>query len=243
MESRGGLNLRDDAMIVKAALIMPAAGVGVRFDAGRGTRKPYRLLGGKPIVLRTLARFKDIPSIVQRVLVLHPDDVDRVRETWRDELAQLAVTEIVPGGANRQESISHGLAVLRDEIEVVAVHDAVRPFVSRTAIEQSIAKAVEVGGAVVACRITATVKRADPLGRIIETVPREELWMAQTPQTFRKDILLRAYAAAAEEGVLGTDDSALVERIGQEAAIVEEGPANLKITTPDDLKIAEAMLR
>ena len=230
-------------MIQNVALVIPSAGIGVRFNAGRGAKKPYALLGGKPIVLRTLSRFKDIPGIVQRVLVMHPDDVDRIKGAWRAELAELAVTEVVAGGETRQESVSRGLAVLRDEIEIVAVHDSVRPFVSRAAIEQSIAKASEVGGAVVACRIAATVKRADAAGRIIETVPREELWTAQTPQTFRKEVLLRAYAAAAEEGISGTDDSALVERIGQEVAIVEEGPANLKITTPDDLKMAEAMLK
>jgi len=230
-------------MIENVALVVPSAGLGVRFNAGRGAKKPYALLGGKPILLRTLGRFKDIASIVQRVLVVHRDDVDRIREAWRTELAELGVTEVMAGGETRQESVSRGLAVLRDEIEIVAVHDAVRPFVSRAAIEQSIAKAAEVGGAVVACRIAATVKRTDAAGRIIETVPRRNLWTAQTPQTFRKEVLLRAYAAAAEKAISGSDDSALVERTGQEVAIVEEGPTNLKITTPDDLRMAEAMLK
>ena len=238
-------------MLEKVALIIPAAGVGARLSrpqtAGRPERtrqprKPWLLLGGRPILLRTLERFAAIPSITQRVLVVHPDDAAQVREDWPVELAELKVTDILPGGATRQESVSRGLQALRDDIAIVAVHDAVRPFVSTRAIEESIAKARESGGAVVAARMTATVKRADARGRIVQTIPRENLWMAQTPQTFRREILLAAYDAAAREGVTATDDSYLVERIGHAVMIVEEGPANIKITTPDDLKLAETLL-
>lgn len=229
-------------MVDNVALIIPAAGVGARLNGAGGTRKPYILLGGKPIVLHTLDRFKDIPGIRQRVLVVHPDDVDAIKIKWQSELEGAGVTDVVPGGQTRQESVSRGLEVLGAEIDIVAVHDSVRPFVSRGAIEESIQKASEVGGAVVACRMRATVKRADENSRIVETIPREDLWMAQTPQTFRKEILIRAYQAAAKDGFSVTDDSSLVERLGLAVMIVEEGPTNLKITTPDDLKMAEVML-
>jgi len=226
----------------KVAVIIPAAGTGSRFNAGRGPKKPYLLLGGRPVLLRTLDRFADLPGIVQRVLVLHPDDVDRVKAEWRDELAALGVSDVVPGGATRQESVGRGLAVLRSDVTIVAVHDAVRPFVSRRAICESIERAAAFGGAVVAGRMTATVKRADPAGRIVQTVPREDLWMAQTPQTFRKELLVRAWEAARRDGFCATDDASLVERLGATVVIVEEGPTNLKITTPADLKMAESML-
>ena len=229
-------------MSENTALIVPAAGVGSRFNGGSGTRKPFLLIGGRAIVLWTLDRFKDIPGIVQRVLVVHPEDVDRVKATWQTELDEAGVTDVVPGGDTRQQSVRRGLDALRNEIDIVLVHDSVRPFVSREAIVGSIAKAAEIGGAVVACKMIATVKRATPDGRIIETVPRSDLWMAQTPQTFRKDILTQAYAAAEKDGISATDDSALVERIGHPVSIVEEGPTNIKITTPDDLKMAESML-
>ena len=225
----------------KVALIIPAAGVGARLNGGNGTRKPYLLLAGRPILFRTLDRFKDIPGIVQRVLLVHPHDVALAREQWGSDLADAGVTDVVPGGNTRQESVRLGMASLHDDIAVVAVHDSVRPFVSRRAIVESISKAVEFGGAVVASRMIATVKRADDKGRIVQTVPRGGLWMAQTPQTFRKAILAEAHAAAQREGVFATDDSYLVERLGYTVVIVEEGPGNLKITTPEDLKIAEAL--
>ena len=229
------------------ALIIPAAGVGARFNGGNGgraqagVRKQYLPLAGRPILLRTLDRFKAIPGIVQRVLVVHPDDYGLTQQEWGAELAAAGVTEIVPGGTARQESVRRGLAVLRDDVTIVAVHDAVRPFVSRRAIEQSIRMAAEYGGAVVACKMVATVKRADDKGRIVQTLPREELWMAQTPQTFRRDLLVQAHASAERDGISATDDSFLLERLGMTVMVVEESPNNLKITTPEDLQLAEAM--
>ena len=224
------------------ALIVPAAGVGMRFNGGNGgPRKQYLPLAGRPILLRTLDRFLGISGIVQRVLVVHPDDYGWTREQWGAELAAAGVTDIVPGGAARQESVRRGLAVLRNDVAIVAVHDSVRPFVSRRAIEQSISIAAEFGGAVVASRMVATVKRADDRGRIVQTVAREDLWMAQTPQTFRKDLLVQAHAAAERDGVAATDDSFLLERLGMPVIIVEESTSNLKITTPEDLQLAEAI--
>lgn len=230
-------------MADNVALIVLAAGVGARFNGGGGIRKPFVEIAGRPILLHTLDRFRDIPGMVQRVLVVHPDDLAGVRDKLGAELTAVGVTEIVPGGAQRQESVRLGLQVLRDDVAIVAVHDAVRPFVSRRAIMESISRAEQVGGAVVASRMIATVKRADDSGRIIGTVPRADLWMAQTPQTFRRELLLRAYEQAARDGAAATDDSQLVERIGGTVVIVEESAINMKITTVDDLKIAEGMMK
>ena len=225
------------------ALIIPAAGVGARFSANGGPRKPFATLAGKPVLLRTLERFLGIPDIVQRVVAVHPDDLQWVRDIWGAQLAAAGVDSIVAGGASRQESVRRGLAALRPEIEIVAVHDSVRPFVSQRAIVESIRQAIVYGGAVVACRMVATVKQADPSGRIVQTIPREPLWMARTPQTFQREVLEIAYRAAEHDKVEATDDSFLVERLGHTVMIVDEGPMNIKITTPDDLLIAEAILR
>jgi len=226
----------------KVALIIPAAGTGSRFNSSGECKKPFTLLKNKPIILHTLERFLDIDTIVQRVVVVHPDDAASIKQTWGKTFAEAGVTDIVPGGKMRQESVACGLAALRPDITIVAVHDAVRPFVSRRAILESIAKAAETGAAVVSSKMIATVKRADAAGRIIETVPRDDLWMAQTPQTFRRDILVAAHQAATRDGIDATDESYLVERLGMPVAIVAEEPTNIKITTPGDMKIAEALL-
>ena len=230
-------------MLEKVALIIPAAGEGLRFNSGNGVRKPFVLLAGEPIIFHTLRRFADIDAIVQRVLVVHPTDLARVREEWGARLKTAGISDLVAGGGTRRESVARGLAALRDDIGIVAVHDSVRPFVSRRAIDESIREAARCGGAVVASRMVATVKRADTERRVVETVPRENLWMAQTPQTFRKSLLADAYAAAVNDGIAATDDSLLVERIGGTVVIVEESAANIKITTPDDLRLAEAIAR
>ena len=230
-------------MLENVALIIPAAGEGLRFNADGGIRKPYVLLAGEPILLHTLRRFAGIPAIVQRVLAVHPEDVEAVRKEWGRRLEELGVSDVVAGGKTRQQSVACALAVLQNDIGIVAVHDSVRPFVSRRAIEESIQRAAEFGGAVVASGMIATVKRADTERRIVETVPRENLWLAQTPQTFRKGILAEAYEAAARDGVAATDDSFLVERVGGTVVIVEESAANIKITTLDDLRLAEAIAR
>jgi len=230
------------AMHEKVALIIPAAGIGSRFKSSGEFKKPFTLLKGKPIILHTLERFAGIDTIVQRVVVVHPDDESSIRQRWGKTFAETGVTDIVPGGKVRQESVACGLAALRSDITIVAVHDAVRPFVSKRAILESIEKAAETGGAVVSSKMIATVKRADADGRIIETVPRRDLWMAQTPQTFRRDIILAAHQAAARDGIDATDESYLVERLGLPVDIVPEEPTNIKITTPGDMKIAEALL-
>jgi len=241
--SIAGIGLQGERMPDNVALIIPAAGVGARFNGGSGVRKPFIEIAGRPILLRTLDRFRDIPGIVQRVLVVHPDDLAGMRQKLGAELDAAGVTEIVPGGAARQESVRLGLQVLRHDITIVAVHDSVRPFVSRRAIIESISRAAQFGGAVVASKMVATVKRADDRGRIVQTVPRQDLWMAQTPQTFRRELLVRAYEQGVRDGVAATDDSQLVERIGGTVVIVEEAATNLKITAADDLKIAEAIIR
>jgi 2-C-methyl-D-erythritol 4-phosphate cytidylyltransferase len=222
------------------ALLLPCAGLGTRMG---GHRKPFLALAGEPLLFHTLRRFRPLqPRIAQTVLILHPDDLAHVERQWGPELeSAYHVTDIIAGGARRQDSVRAGLARVRPECELVAIHDGVRPFVSPKAIAASLAAAERVGAAIVATPMKPTVKRAAD-GRIAATIDRRDLWCAQTPQVFRRSLILQAYQAAERQGLDATDDAQLIEHLGHPVAIVPGSDLNLKITTPDDLALAEAIL-
>lgn len=220
------------------ALILPAAGLGTRM----GGRKSFLALAGRPILFHTLDRFLPFrEQVCQTILVAHPDDVGAIGEQWGTTLRDAyGVTHVVAGGARRQDSVKAGLACLGPEAELVAIHDAVRPFVAPDAIAAALEAAEAVGAAIVATPMKPTVKRVAD-GRIAATVDRRGLWCAQTPQVFRRQLILDAYAAE-PNGPDVTDDAQLVERLGHPVAIVPGSDLNLKITTPEDLHLAEAIL-
>jgi len=222
------------------ALLVPAAGLGVRM--GR-RRKPFLSLAGKPILFHTLARFARFRDrIAQTLIVVHPGDLAAVRDQWGRALhADYRVTDLVPGGARRQDSVMAGLAAVRPECRLVAIQDAVRPFVPPRAIAASLGAAETTGAAIVATPMKPTVKRvADAC--ITATVDRSDLWCAQTPQVFRRQLIIDAYAAAERDGLDVTDDAQAVEHLGHPVAVVPGSDLNIKITTPDDLPLAEAIL-
>jgi 2-C-methyl-D-erythritol 4-phosphate cytidylyltransferase len=223
------------------ALLIPAAGLGQRMGAAQ--RKPFLELAGRPILLHILDRFRPFQArLLQTILVLHPDDVAAVRRDLGATLQEsYGVTDILPGGPRRQDSVRLGLERVRAEAELVAIHDAVRPFVSREAIVASLDAAARVGAAIVACPLKPTVKRVAD-GQIVATLDRQVLWGAQTPQVFRRSLILEAYAAAERDGLEVTDDAEVVEHLGLPVAVVPGSDLNLKITTPDDLRLAEALL-
>lgn len=224
------------------SVVVPAAGLGARMQAER--RKPLLGIEGRPIILHTLARLSAARGCTEIVLVVHPDDLRFFRRRWGGALREeFGVRAIVPGGASRQESVRAGLEASDPDAKVVLVHDAVRPLVSLEVIENVAARAAESGGAIAAVPAVATIKEVDGDGRIVETPPRHNLWMAQTPQGFRREILVRAHDAARERGMTGTDDAGLVEALGEDVYVVEDSPENLKITTPEDTAVAEAILR
>ena len=212
------------------ALIIAAAGEGRRL--GENTAKAFVDLDGMPMLLRTLARFDGIPRITETVIAVRPGDVERAHAC----LAGREVT-VVEGGSRRQESVRAALSAAT--AEYVAVHDAARPFVTRDLIEQILDEAVENGAAIAAIAVTDTIKQADG-GRIVRTVPREDLWAAQTPQAFATDILRRAFESTAGSAT-ATDDAQLVEALGVPVRIVAAGPENFKITMPEDLARARAL--
>lgn len=225
-------------------LVIPAAGVGRRM--GSRVHKPFLDLGGEPILLRTLRCFARLPGMAARVLVLHADDIPWVTRRWGDDLRALGVTAIVAGGARRQDSVENGVAALPPAVRVVLVHDAVRPFVPREVVRRVAEAARRTGASLAALPVVDTVKeveragKASLPGRVVRTIPRERIWLAQTPQGFRRDALVEAFALARRRHIDATDECVLMERLGVTVEVVEGDPANVKITTPRDLRTARA---
>jgi 2-C-methyl-D-erythritol 4-phosphate cytidylyltransferase len=219
-------------------VVVVAAGRGTRF--GGETPKQYQPIGGVPMVLRAVRPFAAHPDVAQVVLVLPPADAEAPPAFLRG--AAGAGLIVVAGGAERSDSVAAGLGALGPECTVVLVHDAARPFVGRAVIDAVIAHARAGEGAVAAVRVSDTLKQAaaEDATRVARTVPRDGLWRAQTPQGFPRAVLERAYAAAHGEGG-ATDDAALVERTGVPVRLVPDSPRNMKVTTPEDLALAELL--
>jgi 2-C-methyl-D-erythritol 4-phosphate cytidylyltransferase len=219
----------------RVALVIPAAGSGTRFGGDRP--KQFLMLGGKPVLAHTLAAFAGLVDAAWLA----------VNDAWRDEVTAIAAAapfpcHVVTGGATRQDSVHAALQAVTADCDRILVHDAVRPLVPRTCIAACIAALDQHPAAVLAVPCAATVKRAGTTGCVAETVPREGLWLAQTPQAFHRDVGLAAFAAAARDGFQGTDDVQLLERAGHAVALVTGDARNLKLTTRDDLAVATALL-
>jgi 2-C-methyl-D-erythritol 4-phosphate cytidylyltransferase len=224
-------------------VVVVAAGRGERL--GGDTAKQYRLIRGVPMVLRALRPFTSHSEVAHVVLVLPPEDAARPPAFLSDlsALSARSVLSIVPGGLHRGDSVRAGLKALRPECVVVLVHDGARPFVDPSVIDAVIAAARGGEGAVPALPLSDTLKeatRADPT-HIARTRPREHLWRAQTPQGFPRAIIEEAHARAAKCGHRATDDAALVESLGVSVRLVPDSARNLKITTREDLALAELL--
>ena len=216
--------------------IVVAAGQGTRIG---GIPKQYRQLGGVPLVLHALRPFTSHRDVAHVVLVLPQADVAEPPDFLAD-LAGPALT-LVAGGRERTDSVAAGLAALHPSCTVVLVHDAARPFVEAEVIDAVIREARTGVGAVAAVPVSDTVKEvAAGDRRVLRTIPREQLWRAQTPQGFPRVLLTEAHARAGADEVNATDDAALVERLGGTVHVVPDSARNVKITTADDLAWAEA---
>jgi len=215
-------------------VILVAGGSGRRF--GGAVAKQFQPLGGRPMLVVTASRFVGLPDLSRFVVVAAPEVFERCASL----LAPLGLPlHFAPAGPERQHSVASGLEALEPGCRVVAVHDAARPLVSPRAIAACVDAARATGAALLAAPVPDTVKQVRE-GVVTATIPRADLWLAQTPQAFHADVLRRAHAAASSE--LATDDAALVERLGLPVTIVPSDPINRKITTPQDLAWAEAML-
>ncbi|HEX8069648.1 MAG TPA: 2-C-methyl-D-erythritol 4-phosphate cytidylyltransferase [Pyrinomonadaceae bacterium] len=220
--------------------IIVAAGRGARMGGGRA--KQFRALAGVPVIVHTLRRFEQCETI-ERCVVVAPADA---AETLRALLARHGlrkVAGVVAGGATRTDSVARGLAQLpAADVNVVAVHDGVRPFVTPAEIDRAVRAADEAGAALLVAPVVDTIKELAG-GRVARTLARDTLRRALTPQCFRRDLLARAYAQARAEGLDATDDSALVERLGVPVVAVEGDPRNIKLTRPADFALAEILAR
>jgi 2-C-methyl-D-erythritol 4-phosphate cytidylyltransferase len=228
---------------MKAAAIIAAAGLGRRMQ--QDTPKTYLQLAGKPILIHTLEVFEKVPEVHEVLVVVHPEDLEFCQEEVIDPYPLKKVLRLVPGGKERQDSVYHALKVLKKEaadLDVILVHDGVRPLVDPALVRKVVAAARRHGGAILGIPCQDTLKRVNSNGVVVDTVDRQELWQVQTPQAFQAALLWRAYQEAMERGFYATDEAALVEALGETVVVVPGTCLNLKITTPDDLKIAEAIL-
>ncbi len=206
--------------------------------------KQYLQLGGIPIVARTLQVFQDSPLISGIILVIPEDEIPYCRREVVEKYQLSKVLHVVPGGPERQHSVLNGLLALQEHAapgDIILIHDGVRPFIDEPILQQSIDLAATGVGALVAVQTKDTIKVVQN-GAVISTPERSTLWQAQTPQSFRFEQILAAHHQALQEGFLGTDDCSLLERFNGTVKIVNGSYRNIKITTPEDLVLAEAFL-
>lgn len=222
------------------AVILPAAGKSSRFRDRE--KKPFVNLDGRAVWLRCAELFITREDVCQCLIVVAPEDQETFRRRYQANLAFMNV-QIADGGKERFESVANALALVKEEAEFVAIHDAARPCVTSESIDAVFAGSVKTGAAMLAMPVTDTIKRADDKGRIKETVPREGLWLAQTPQVFRRDWLIEAYAKRSQLGNTITDDAQLIEAMGHPVYLLQGSTGNIKITTREDLSLAEAILK
>jgi 2-C-methyl-D-erythritol 4-phosphate cytidylyltransferase len=220
--------------------VIVGAGEGRRM--GATVRKQFTKVGGKPIIAYTLEMFENSPLIDHIVAVVPKDALDWTKEEVADAYGFRKIRAIVPGGESRQESVLNGLKALKDKTEIVVIHDAVRPLVSETLIRRVIDAARKTGAAITAIPARDTVKQVES-GQIVGTLDRRLLWFAQTPQSFRYNIILDAHRRALEDRLQVTDDASLVENYGAKVTVAVGSYSNLKITSPEDMPLFEYFLR
>jgi len=226
---------------MKADAVIVSAGKGLRFMEGK--KKQFHFLEGKPILAHTLDRFETCPLIRSIRLVAGQEDMDYCLKEIVEKYRFQKVSQIVPGGKRRQESVKNGIDALPKDTDIVAIHDGVRPFVTQAMIEDSIHSAVRYGAVILAMPVKDTIKMANSDGTVLKTLDRESLWQVQTPQTFQVNVIKEAHIKAAEDAFVGTDDASLVERLGVKVHILPGAYTNIKITTPEDLWLANLFLK
>lgn len=227
---------------MRTVALIPAAGMGKRM--GAAINKQYLLLDGRPILAHTLQLFQDAEFIDEVYPIVPADEIDFCRREVVERYGLYKVKRIITGGAERQNSVLNGVRALDDcdMNDIVVIHDGVRPFAPPAIIRRSVEMAMEYDSALVAVPAKDTVKIIND-GFAVETPPRETIWLAQTPQTFRYGVIRSAHELADAEGFLGTDDASLLERLGDRVHVVIGDYRNIKITTPEDMLLARAFLQ
>jgi 2-C-methyl-D-erythritol 4-phosphate cytidylyltransferase len=228
------------SVMPRFAVILPAAGKSSRFRDRE--KKVFANLDGRAVWLRSAELFVNRDDVCQCLLVVAPEDQETFRRRYQANLAFLNI-KIVDGGKERFDSVANALAQVVPDADFVAIHDAARPCLTPELVQTVFASAAKTGAAMLAVPVTDTVKQADAKGCVQSTLSRRGLWLAQTPQVFRRDWLVAAYADRARLGPDITDDAQLIEAAGHPVYLVEGSTTNLKITTRGDLYLAEAVLK
>ena len=223
---------------MKASAIIVAAGIGARL--GSGVPKAFVKIGGRTMLSYSLGAVGQVNSIGEVVITV-PEGFESAARAEAAAAGLGVPVKITPGGVERQDSVRIALGLTSSESELVIVHDAARPLATPAIFEACLAAAARAGGAIAAIPVADTLKRVAD-SAIAATVARTGLWQAQTPQAFRRDLLVAAHRRAVSEGIVATDDADLVERTGVRVEVVEGSTANIKITTPSDLAIVEAIV-
>ncbi|MCH8272352.1 MAG: 2-C-methyl-D-erythritol 4-phosphate cytidylyltransferase [Candidatus Marinimicrobia bacterium] len=224
-------------MSVSAVIV--AAGTSKRMNDG--VDKLAVQLSGKPLLAWTISRFESAEIIDEIIVVTKKDEIAKVREMTKSEGFR-KVTSVVKGGAYRQQSAQNGLNAVSTDSKVVLIHDGARPLIRASDIKRIVESAKETGAALLAVPSKDSVKEVQD-GIVKKTLPRESIWLAQTPQGFRKELLQEAFSSAEKEGYIGTDEASLVERIGKDVAIVEGHSSNIKVTVTPDIGVVQSLLK
>ena len=222
------------------AAIIVVAGEGVRM--GTAQKKQYLMLGNRPVLAHTLSAFKNCDAIEEVFVVIPEGDHTFCQENIISPLAPRKQIHLITGGPTRQDSVFNGLRATEGRFDLVAIHDGVRPLIRIEQITQCVRVAEKHGGCILAIPATDTLKTVDEEDRVVVTMKRDMIRMAQTPQAFYYNLILDAHMAAQKENYVGTDDAELVELCGEVVKVIPGDPRNIKITTPEDLKVAEALL-
>lgn len=226
---------------MKNIAIIVGAGRGVRMN--RATPKQYLLLQQMPILVHSIMAFNACRDVHQIILVVPPKDIQFCKEKIINPVAMKKPIQLVAGGERRQDSVWQGLLAINDKESIVVIHDGVRPVIEPRQISACIDGAAETGACILAIPVSDTLKAVNSDYQIESTVNRDGLWLAQTPQVFQYKILIKAHESACKEGFSNTDDSALVERMGIKVRVILGSRRNIKITDPEDLDMAKALLR
>jgi len=227
---------------MKTIAIVPAAGTGERMGTNN-RKKPYLLLNKRPLLYYTLTALDSIASIAQIIVAVAPGDERFCQQQVLEKFHFNKSIQIIPGGSSRQESVRRLLERVPEDTQLVLIHDGARPLITPELLDQAIAETMVWKATVLAVPVKDTIKSANDTLQIEKTISRERLWAIQTPQTFERSVIQEAHQRASQEGFTGTDDAALVERMGVQVKIVMGSYDNIKITTPEDLIVAEALLK
>lgn len=225
---------------MRTVAIIPAAGSGKRMQGSLS--KQYLPLNGIPVLARTLMVFQYSPVVHDVFLVVPSDDIEFATRTIIEKYRISKVSQVLPGGNERQDSVKKGLDAVGDNYDIVLIHDGVRPFITEDLIRVSVTEARKREAVTTGVPVKDTVKMVDRDGWIMETPDRSRLWLTQTPQAFKREVIKKAYRSAYDDHFYGTDDAVLVERIGVRVKMLPGSHENIKITTREDFLFAESFM-